>query len=266
VTKDDDIYDAPAQAVTLSQYYMAVHDTTKAQWDEVRTWAATKGYTDLAEGEGKAWNHPVVSVSWYDAVKWANAASEKDGLTPCYRVHQSVYRSGNVDSVACDWTSNGYRLPTEAEWEVAARGGLTGKRFPWGDAISQSQANYAASTKDSYDSSGAVDNYHPIYATGEWPFTSVVGSFPANVYGLYDMTGNVSQWCWDWSGEYSGGVNPRGPSTGFFRSLRGGSWWKVFNVIGGEGGASAARIARRHDDNPYFGKQYNGFRLARGPQ
>lgn len=262
---DNDIYDAPVQTVSLSQYYMAVNDITKAQWDEVRTWATTRGYTDLAEGEGKAWNHPVVSVSWYDVVKWMNAASEKDGLTPCYRVDQSVYRSGNIDSVECDWTSNGYRLPTEAEWEVASRGGLTTKRFPWGDTISQSQANYAASTKDLYDLSSVVDNYHPTYATGDFPFTSPVGSFPANAYGLCDMTGNVSQWCWDWSGAHSGGVNPRGPSSGSFRALRGGSWWKNFN-LGGEGGASATRIARRHDDYPEFGKQYNGFRVARGKQ
>jgi formylglycine-generating enzyme required for sulfatase activity len=83
---DSDITNAGTVTVTLSPYYMAVHDTTKAQWDTVRTWATANGYTDLAAGAGKASNHPVVTVKWYDVVKWANAASEKEGLTPCYQV------------------------------------------------------------------------------------------------------------------------------------------------------------------------------------
>ena len=73
-----------------------------------------------------------------------DAASERDGLKPCYTVDKTVYRSGVSDAVACDWQADGYRLPTEAEWEAAARGGLVGKRFPWGDTISQERANYIA--------------------------------------------------------------------------------------------------------------------------
>ena len=144
VIGDANITDAPVQTVNLSPYYMSVNDTTKAQWDALKTWAAFNGYTELAIGFGKAANNPVVKVSWYEAVKWANAASEKEGLTPCYSVNGSVVRTGISDAVTCDWSANGYRLPTEAEWEVAARGGLLGKRFPWGDTISQSQANYLA--------------------------------------------------------------------------------------------------------------------------
>lgn len=262
--KENDIYDSPAQTVTLSQYSMAVYDTTKAQWDEVRSWAASRGYTDLTSGEAKSLNHPVVSVSWYDAVKWANAASEKDGLTPCYTVNGTVYRTENSDEVSCNWMSNGYRLPTETEWEIAARGGLSGKRFPWGDTISQDQANYSASTTDSYDLSGAVNDYHPTYKQGDWPFTSPVGSFAANRYGLYDVAGNVFQWCWDWSGPPVGGADPRGPSTGYFRALRGGSWRRVDNVLGGESGAARARTARRGDDYAFRALNDYGFRLARG--
>lgn len=141
VIGDSDITDNPVREVILSAYYMAVNDITKAQWDTVRSWGGSNGYTDLVYGEGKASNHPVRDVSWYDVVKWANAASEKDGLTPCYTVGEAVYRTGNNADVKCDWAVNGYRLPTEAEWEVAARGGLTGGRFPWGDTISQNQAN-----------------------------------------------------------------------------------------------------------------------------
>ena len=253
---DSDITTAGTVSVTLSPFYMAVHPTTKTQWDTVRTWATVNGYTDLATGAGKAADHPVQTVRWDDVVKWANAASEKEGLTPCYQVAGSIVRTGTSNAVTCDWTANGYRLPTEAEWEVAARGGLSGKRFPWGDTISHSQANYRASTSYVYDLSGSVNDNHPTYKTGATPYTSPVGSFAANGYGLYDMAGNVRQWCWDWYGTpYAGGTDPRGISTGSFRVLRGGFWYY---------GASDARSAYRNYYAPSGAYNGYGFRLARG--
>jgi formylglycine-generating enzyme len=253
---DSSITNAGTVTVTLSPYYIGVNDVTKAQWDEVRTWATSNGYTDLATGGGKASNHPVQTVRWYDVVKWANAASEKEGLRPCYSVAGSIVRTGTSDAVTCDWTTNGYRLPTEAEWEVAARGGLSGKRFPWGDTISQSQANYRASTSHAYDLSGSVNDYHTTYKTGGMPYTSPVGSFAANGYGLYDMAGNVGQWCWDWYGTpYAGGTDPRGISTGSSRVLRGGGW---------SYDASYVRSASRGNYAPSGTGNGNGFRLARG--
>jgi formylglycine-generating enzyme required for sulfatase activity len=254
IAEDTDIMDAPLTSVTLSGYYLSVDPTTKTQWDAVRSWAASNGYTDLAAGAGKASNHPVQTVSWYAVVKWANAASEKEGLTPCYTVSGAVYRTGNSGAVVCDWSANGYRLPTEAEWEVAARGGLSGKRFPWGDTITHSQANYYSYSYYAYDVS-PTRGFHPAYASGDYPYTSPVGSFAANGYGLRDIAGNVYQWCWDWYGTYSGGSDPKGSATGSGRVLRGGYSDDLANY---------ARCAWRSDYTPSYGFSFSGFRLARG--
>ncbi len=225
----DGIGDAPPHTVTVSGFYMAKNLVTKADWDTVRTWAISNGYSDLSTGAGKASNHPVDVISWCDTIKYCNARSQKEGLTPVYYTNDAqttVYKTGNVNvtDAQVKWAANGYRLPTEAEWEKAARGGMSGKRFPWGDTISQSQANYCASSAfSSYDLSGAVNNYHPTYGG----YTSPVGSFAANGYGLNDMAGNVLQWCWDWySSTYETGspTDPRGFFTGTYRVYRGGSW------------------------------------------
>jgi formylglycine-generating enzyme required for sulfatase activity len=261
VTADTDITDAPTRTVTLDAFYMGKYEVTKAEWDEVQTWGLSNGYTDLAVGSGKASNHPVRSISWYDIVKWCNARSQKEGLTPAYYTNDAqttIYKTGsvNVTNAQVKWTANGYRLPTEAEWEKAARGGLSGKRFPWGDTISHSQANYYASSGFSYDSSGSVNNYHPTYATGSMPYTSPVGAFAANGYGLFDMTGNVFEWCWDWYGTYASGsqTNPRGTTSGTLRVCRGGSWG---------GNAVNSRVAGRYSNNPTDSNRLIGFRVLR---
>lgn len=228
---EGDSDELPQHTIHLSAFYMDEYEVSKALWDAVATWASTHGY-DLSASSGrgsKAANHPVPYVSWYECVKWCNARSEQAGLTPCYTTNGLTYKMGNNSNVICNWSANGYRLPTEAEWEKAARGGDANHRFPWSDTntIQHGRANYHSNAFYSYDTS-PTRGYHPTFFTGEDPYTSPVGSFPANGYGLHDMAGNVGEWCWDWydSNYYtsSPGTDPRGAEVGSMRVQRGG-WY-----------------------------------------
>ncbi len=443
VTSGDTDSDAPSVSVTTSSFYMAKYETTKGLWDEVRNWGWANGYDDLTVGFDTSADHPVGYIPWHEAVKWCNARSEKEGLTPCYTYtgtgviwetinmnnadfdlgvsngpkgfdsptnvpgwtdlhpgsvidsgvegpgawwgpydqyaafmstgdgaynlssHQiqegdqfnisffamwwnwtgaagrwkvtlfydnpsniigtylspslgtswspysttssiaatsasvghtlgilfesigggtaqmdevrlsvfrapvstargSIYRIGKIDYVNCDWSANGYRLPTEAEWEKAARGGVRGKRFPWGsDTISHSQANYKSSSSFSYDLSGSTNSYHPNYDDGI-KRTSPVGSFAANGYGLHDMAGNSAEWCWDryMASTYvamEGVMDPRGPALdpnlNVLRVFRGGS---------SVSDSSQSRSAHRRTHTAGSLGVHLGFRLARG--
>ena len=254
----------PVHAVNVSAFFMQTTETTRAEWEEVRTWALARGYNFDNAGAGKAADHPVQSVSWYDVVKWCNARSQKEGLTPCYYTNTAkttVYKTGQLDveNTMVKWTANGYRLPTEAEWEKAGRGGLAGRRFPWGDQITHSLANYESSTRWAYDTSPTRGD-HPAYQAGGTPYTSPVGSFAPNGYGLYDMAGNVWEWCWDWRDvrfsyySSSPASDPRGPGSGSYRMFRGGGW---------TGNAYSCRAALRGHYAPFDANAGMGFRLAR---
>jgi len=250
----------PTNTVTVSAFYMDKYEVTKALWDTVYQWATNHGYSFEWGALGKAANHPAQTVTWYDAVKWCNARSEKEGRTPAYytsAAQTTVYRSTEVDlgNAWVKWNA-GYRLPTEAEWEKAARGGANLHRYPWADAdtITHNRANYFSMAVYAYDVSSTRD-YHPTYDTEPLPYTSPVGVFAANGYGLFDMAGNAFQWCWDWFSDsyYTSSpiTDPRGPTSGLFRGLRGGSWYdnayttRVANRGWGTPGQSDDRIGFR---------------------
>jgi len=241
VTNDPDITDANPTNVYVSGFYMDSDMVTLSQWQSVYSYATNQGYTFVHPGAGKAANQPVETVDWYDAVKWCNARAEQAALTPVYYTDKGmteVYTNGETDALFPNWSADGYRLPTEAEWEKAARGGLIGQRFPCGNTISESLANYLGATY-LYDYDLGPNSFNALGNWGSQPFTTPVGSFPANGYDLYDMAGNVQEWCWDWyaatpypgGSPYLGGADPRGPATGSSRVLRGGSWFLYAAVL-----------------------------------
>jgi sulfatase modifying factor 1 len=265
---DSDITDANPITVDVSAFYMDVNLVSSNQWQSVYNWATNHGYGFDNAGSGKAANYPVETVDWFDCVKWCNARSQQAGLMPVYYTDAAfahIYTNGQVLNPYVLWASNGFRLPTEAEWEKAARGGLSGQRFPLGDTISEVQANYGGSPGDtSYDL--GPGGYNAIGLTGGLPYTSPVGSFPANGYGLYDMAGNVEEWCWDWyagppypaGSPYLGGTDPRGAASNLYnyRVLRGGNWSYA---------APVARCASRYYVNaPAATYQIIGFRCVSG--
>jgi len=248
--------DATPIQVYVSAFYMDTNLVSYSQWQSVYSYATNHGYGFDNPGSGKAGNHPVQMIDWFDAVKWCNARSQQAGLTPVYYTDAGmaqVYTNGQV-SPYVNWSANGYRLPTEAEWEKAARGGLSGQRFPWGDTISESQANYYGTNSFTYDL--GPPGFNSNFDTGAEPYTSPVGCFGGNGYGLYDMAGNEFEWCWDWYGPaYAGGTDPRGPTIGSLRIVRGGYWGVT---------AYYARCANRFFISPGTALTAIGFRCVSG--
>jgi len=259
---DLDITNASPTNVFVSGFYMDVNLVSISQWLSVYYWATNHGYTfnyvNRLRPTGNAPNQPVYNVNWYDAVKWCNARSEQAGLYPVYytsatQTTNNIYRTGETDlstNYVC-WarsgdTSLGYRLPTEAEWEKAARGGLSSQRFPWGNWINENLANCSEGSGHSYDGVSGIPSG-----------TSAAGYYAPNGYGLYDMAGNLSEWCWNtYAGGYSVLVNPIGPGPAQNRVFRGGSWNNF---------ATLCRSANRNSTNPVSVSASIGFRSVLAP-
>lgn len=228
----------PVHPVQVAGFMMDRFEVTRADWEKVAIWGQAHGYdipVTLRYNQppyNVPANHPAVAVSWYDSVKWCNARSEMEGRRPVYftdTAATAVYRTGENDLVSANvnWAGDGYRLPTESEWERASRGGLEGKKFPWGDEDADLRSN---SWNFQLFTGRAPDE--------DFPYTERVGYFDGtqpggmpnmqNGYGLHDMSANAWEWTWDRMGSYTADkqYDPKGPDTGTVQRVqRGGSWW-----------------------------------------
>ena len=208
-----------SHTVTVNSFIMGTSEVTQELYESVMN-------ANPSTQKGK--KLPVETISWYDALKFCNELSKKEGLTPCY--------SGSGTYIKCNFKANGYRLPTEAEWEYAARGG---------------------NVKSPYEYSGS-DNAAEVawYSGNSNAKTHEICLKSPNALGLYDMSGNVWEWCWDKYGSYEmiEQDNPKGAETGIYRVTRGG---------GSNSSTLECAVLRRGSYNPSHTQKNLGLRLVR---
>jgi len=214
---------------SVATFQIGKYEVTWGEWKTVRAWAVANGYSDLANiGAGSRDDHPVQMVSWYDVLKWMNAKSEKEGLTPVYPVAGATYRTGE-SAPTQSISANGYRLPSEKEWEWAARGGVLSQGYIYSGSNDPDSVSWHAGN------SGGVS--HPV------------GTKLPNELGIYDMSGNICEWCSDISDE------PDVVSSNYlFRRIKDGSWWHSIDYL---------KVSIRNYMPPDFKYDHRGFRIAR---
>lgn len=273
--QNDYIDNGPVHTIRLNDFYMGKYEVTL---EEFTQFTETTNYITDAERQdssqlvkqkfwgfqaGVNWRHdetgqmrsvtellhPVIHVSWNDAIAYCNWLSEQHGLQPVYEILE--------DRANANWNANGYRLPTEAEWEYAARDG--GKDVRW--AGIRTTYNSSLPVVGNYCDRKCLFPWKKRAYSDEYRFSAPVGKYRANDLGLHDMSGNVEEWCWDYyvTDYYkrSPAINPAGPAKGEFRVLRGGSW-----------GSSPEELECKHRKFEYPDRTSAtiGFRLCRNAQ
>ncbi|MBN1968545.1 MAG: SUMF1/EgtB/PvdO family nonheme iron enzyme [Candidatus Delongbacteria bacterium] len=237
----------PIHQVTLKSFYIGVSEVTQFEWENVMLGNNNDIWeTPSHPSHGIGITHPVNRISWYDILVFCNRKSMIDGLDPVYTINDSknpddwgespTSNNPNWDAVICNWTGNGYRLPTEAEWEYAARGGSEDNPTIYAGSDDIEVVAWYASNSD--------NSCHPVKSKS------------SNELGLYDMSGNISEWTWDWLGYYSDDPqsNPYGPTNGNYRTFRGGCWFYT---------DSGVRVSYRDFNLPRCRNGTVGFRIAR---
>ena len=261
---------------TISAFKLGKYEVTYDLWYTVYQWAVSNGYAFANAGrEGSngtigsaptaAKYDPVTTVNWRDVIVWCNAYSQKSGITPVYCSDAGLTTSikdstngafgssinttaGSYDNPYVNWGAYGYRLPTEGEWQYAAS---------YRDGSIWTPYNYASGAAVDY-SDAAVTGLVAWYSANSGSVAQNVGGKTANALGIYDMSGNVWEWCWDWYGIYPGAViDYRGPASGSYRVIRGGSCnYNAYNL----------QVGYRYYNflyAPYYADSFFGFRLAR---
>ncbi len=238
--------------VSVSGFYMDKYEVTFERYDVFCTATGRTKPSDSGWGRKR---RPIINVSWYDAIEFCNWRSRQEGLTPCYTINKNVKDSNNLTKydtvkwkIICNWSANGYRLPTEAEWEYAARERGKKVRFGNGKNIADpSEINFHShvSSKKSFSNDGEFRDK-----------TIPVGSFIPNELGLFDMAGNIWEWCWDWKEDYPRNElkNPKGGISGKYHIVRGGSF---------DSSPNNSRCTYRSMSRPHNKNFLIGFRCVR---